>query len=75
MATSGVCDTVFIVLTVKLLTSSTPADVIFAIAGLMIYYPLCEMYVGAVGVECAMSWSQRSLFSTGHSAREFLWAE
>lgn len=26
-------------------------------------------------VECAMSWSQCSLLSTGHSAREFLWAE
>lgn len=33
------------------------------------------MYVGTGGVECAMSWSQCSLLSTGHSAREFLWVE
>lgn len=37
--------------------------------------PWCELYVGAGGAECAMSWSQCSLLSTGHSAREFLWAE
>ncbi|KAI9530530.1 hypothetical protein NQZ68_000020 [Dissostichus eleginoides] len=43
--------------------------------GLMMSNPQCEMYVGAGGVEGAMSWSQCSLFSTGHSAREFLWAE
>lgn len=39
------------------------------------YWPPCEMFVGAAGVECAMSWSQCSILSTGHSAREFLWAE
>lgn len=43
--------------------------------GLMMYNAECEMYVGAGGVECAMSWSQCSLLSTGHSAREFMWAE
>lgn len=54
---------------------STTADVIFALTDLMMYNPQCEMYVGAGGVECAMSRSQCSLLSTGHSAREFLWAE
>lgn len=33
------------------------------------------MHVGAAGVECAMFPSQCSFLSTGHSAREFLWAE
>lgn len=47
----------------------------FAGTDLMMYNHQCEMYVGAGGLECAMSWSQCSLLSTGHSAREFLWAD
>lgn len=45
-----------------------------AVMGLMMYN-LGVKCMWELVVECAMSWSQCSLLSTGHSAREFLWAE
>lgn len=46
-----------------------------AVMGLMMMYNLGVKCMWELVVECAMSWSQCSLLSTGHSAREFLWAE
>lgn len=47
---------------------------LFAVMGLMMYN-LGVKCMWELVVECAMSWSQCSLLSTGHSARELLWAE